>query len=256
MAWGAFANLIPQLPDFAGAGMNFAIGNMNRSRYASQVRHLRRREYQDMMYSMKAAGLNPMLASGATPGHSAAFSPSQGQLGGSAGIGDALANISKANSAKKMANAEAAKIDVERENRMYERARVLGEIDLIKSQQDLNAKMGWKAEADASASTNLGLKYLSEIGLVNANAKLSDQRGKGENFLNQVRALDAEIAGLPEAKTAKRMQLWAETGSKVGDAVGEFLPGKGIRGTAGQRVPPNSGRTVRPGRMPMPQRSR
>ncbi|WNK13331.1 MAG: DNA pilot protein [Microvirus sp.] len=55
----------------AGTAFNWGLANKSANRYASKVRHLRRREYQDMMFSMKKAGLNPMLASGATPGHSA-----------------------------------------------------------------------------------------------------------------------------------------------------------------------------------------
>lgn len=69
--WGA---LIQRGQQWADRGVDWAIYKMKRDDYASQVRHLRRREYQDMMFSMKAAGLNPILASGAQPGHSAAFS--------------------------------------------------------------------------------------------------------------------------------------------------------------------------------------
>lgn len=39
-----------------------------KGQYRLQIK-ARRAEYQDMMYSMKQAGLNPILASGATPGH-------------------------------------------------------------------------------------------------------------------------------------------------------------------------------------------
>lgn len=56
----------------SGGLMNWGFANKSAQNYKSSVRHLRRREYQDMMFSMKKAGLNPILASGATPGHSAA----------------------------------------------------------------------------------------------------------------------------------------------------------------------------------------
>lgn len=59
------------LSDLTGGAISWGLANKSANRYKSSVRHLRRREYQDMMFSMKKAGLNPMLASGATPGHSA-----------------------------------------------------------------------------------------------------------------------------------------------------------------------------------------
>lgn len=86
-----FLNFVPQLPDFAGAGMNWGIASMARNRYASQVRHLRRREYQDMMFSMKQAGLNPILAGGAQPGHSAAMNMDFQQTSSTANVGSAVA---------------------------------------------------------------------------------------------------------------------------------------------------------------------
>jgi len=89
MGW---ANLIPQLPDFGNAGVGYGVWRAQQKSYASQVRHLRRREYQDMVFSMKEAGLNPILASGATPGHAAGMvgSGSSGH-GSSAGVGSAIA---------------------------------------------------------------------------------------------------------------------------------------------------------------------
>lgn len=98
MAWATALSGM-SYPDFASAGMNFAIGNMNRQRYASQVRHLRRREYQDMVFSMKKAGLNPMLASGATPGHSAGMMTNA--PAGPVNLPNFAANKNSAASAKK-----------------------------------------------------------------------------------------------------------------------------------------------------------
>lgn len=87
----AWFNLIPQLPDFAGAGLGYAVGGMNNERYKRSVRHLRRREYQDMVFSLRQAGLNPALAYGATPGHAGGF-PGQGYApGGGGGVGSAIA---------------------------------------------------------------------------------------------------------------------------------------------------------------------
>lgn len=83
MAWGALAGAA------IGAGGNSLntlwqtlAGFKSASRYKSAVRHLRRREYQDMIFSMREAGLNPMLASGATPGHSAGAALAPGAASG------------------------------------------------------------------------------------------------------------------------------------------------------------------------------
>lgn len=104
--WAPFANLIPSLPDFAGKGLEWAVSSMARNRYASQVRHLRRREYQDMMFSMKQAGLNPILAAGASPGHSAAMMQQTGGGSGSAGVGSAIAANRQAGVAETKAPSE------------------------------------------------------------------------------------------------------------------------------------------------------
>jgi len=53
------------------AGLDFGMGVAQSAYDYKLTRKLRRREYQDMVHSMKAAGLNPILATGATPGHSA-----------------------------------------------------------------------------------------------------------------------------------------------------------------------------------------
>jgi len=59
---------------FGGPAFQWGLANKSTNRYKSAVRHLRRREYQDMVFSMRKAGLNPMLATGAQPGHSAMVS--------------------------------------------------------------------------------------------------------------------------------------------------------------------------------------
>lgn len=84
----------------ASKGIDFGLGVAGSKIAAEQqyklTRKLRRREYQDMMHSMRHAGLNPILASGATPGHSAAYS-SPIDLGGDL---DLVGSYSKATSAR------------------------------------------------------------------------------------------------------------------------------------------------------------
>lgn len=72
MAWGSlFGGLIGAGGNSLSTMWQTIAGFKNADRQKSAIRHLRRREYQDMVFSMRRAGLNPMLATGATPGHSA-----------------------------------------------------------------------------------------------------------------------------------------------------------------------------------------
>lgn len=110
---GAFANLLPPLPDVLGSGwaeaMRYSTGgdatSKARKNAIHDVRTLRRREYQDMVHSLKAAGLNPMLAVGASPGHSAAqVSPqTQYHAAGSSGTGSAIAANRSASASNRQA---------------------------------------------------------------------------------------------------------------------------------------------------------
>jgi len=81
-AGGLLAGLANLAPDYAGMGLNYLgtgmlTGNWGgtskeRKNQIHDIRTLRRREYQDMVHSLKAAGLNPILAVGSQPGHATA----------------------------------------------------------------------------------------------------------------------------------------------------------------------------------------
>jgi len=106
-ALAGLMNLGSVAPDYAGMGLNYLgtgvlTGNWGgtskeRKNQIHDIRTLRRREYQDMVHSLTKAGLNPILAVGATPGHATAQNiASTGQLapfqaGSSAGVGSAMA---------------------------------------------------------------------------------------------------------------------------------------------------------------------
>lgn len=100
-AWGA---LIQRGQQWADKGIGWAIANKQRQQYISSVRHLRRREYQDMMFSMKEAGLNPILASGATPGHSAAFTAAVNQQSPGVDVAGAVSKVLSAKAQSKQAD--------------------------------------------------------------------------------------------------------------------------------------------------------
>jgi len=71
IGYGAAGAGIGTLFNMAGSAFNWGLGNKSADAQKRAIRHLRRREYQDMVFSMKQAGLNPILAVGASPGHSA-----------------------------------------------------------------------------------------------------------------------------------------------------------------------------------------
>lgn len=62
----------------ASSGIDFGLGAAAAKMQYKFTRKLRRREFQDQMYSMRRAGLNPMLAANMAPGHSAASLPDLG----------------------------------------------------------------------------------------------------------------------------------------------------------------------------------
>lgn len=148
MGGAGFLGLIPQLPDFGGAGLNYGVWRAQQKNYASQVRHLRRREYQDMMFSMRAAGLNPILASGATPGHAAGMMGSGGSQNGSANIGSAVAANRQAGAAESNANVARLKAPNEIATEYMRRFGIASEIEQRGSNIDLTKATTAKTRAD------------------------------------------------------------------------------------------------------------
>lgn len=196
MGGAGWLSLIPTLPDFAGAGMNWAVGGMAANRYKESVRHLRRREYQDMVYSMKKAGINPILASGATPGHSAGFmSAMGGGGGGSAGVGTAMAanrqagvSEAKAPSEINLTTARQQSAQEERLNTIFGRANILQQYDETRARIEnihqqtynsaLEARLIEKKTGLTDAETN---KLKSQQGM------LEETGGYGTSFEGLIR---------------------------------------------------------------------
>jgi len=173
-------NLIPQLPDFAGAGLSYAVGGMNNERYKRSVRHLRRREYQDMVFSLKQAGLNPALAFGATPGHAGGFQGQGYSPASGAGVASAMAGLSQADTASKLAPSQ---IDVNtatagerRElafNERYRRASILQEYD---------KNAAWIEQTLQAARTSAAQEALFEAQMKQAGASESEIRERTEQI--------------------------------------------------------------------------
>lgn len=74
---------------------NWGGTSKERKNQIHDIRTLRRREYQDMVHSLTQAGLNPVLAVGASPGHATAQQV-QTQLASHGGLGTAGISSAKA----------------------------------------------------------------------------------------------------------------------------------------------------------------
>lgn len=179
-----FLNLLPKLPDFAGAGLNYGVWRAQSKNYASQVRHLRRREYQDMVFSMKQAGLNPILAVGATPGHSAAMAGHGGSGdSGSAGVGTAVAANESARAANRNAKVSEVKAPSEIANLSMQRSLMAEDIKARVYNNEYTAA----STARQRAETN---KVLGETSNLMFSRALLEEQAKREGF--SANKLDAE----------------------------------------------------------------
>lgn len=187
MGGGGWFNLIPQLPDFAGAGLNYGLFRAQSKNYASQVRHLRRREYQDMMFSMKAAGLNPILASGATPGHSAGMMDAGNQPSSSAGVGSAMAANRQAGVGERNVKVTELKAPNEIATEYMRRFGIASEI----AQRGANVELTAATTAKTKAETELALQ---ESGSAAVKRLLHQRQAEREGYTSkQIEALTKQI---------------------------------------------------------------
>lgn len=217
MAW---TGLIPQLPDFAGKGLDYGIFRKMRDDYASQVRHLRRREYQDMMFSMKAAGLNPILASGATPGHSAAMQGSVGAGSPGAGIGSAMAANRQAGVAEKKAPSEIGLNTESSLNKAVERTNLALQPALTSSTIDeIKARTEYAKQQAISEGTKRNL-MASQSSAAEAAAKKAEmetpleQGGAATQPYQAGKRVGGQIAGdvaHTASSAAEVLRLWGNT---------------------------------------------
>lgn len=145
--WGSYASGIGQgiLDRMAGSAWDSFWGGITtgnwgggtskeRKNQIHDIRTLRRREYQDMVHSLTEAGLNPVLAVGASPGHATAqlvSSPTkyQGGVGGAA-YSSAGAMHRQAGVSESKAPIEIESIKTNTGNAMLDRANILQKFDL------------------------------------------------------------------------------------------------------------------------------
>lgn len=216
MSGAMWGNLIPQLPDFAGAGMNYGVFRAQSKNYASQVRHLRRREYQDMMFSMKAAGLNPILASGATPGHAAGMMDAGNQASSSAGIGSAAAAHRQAGAAESNAEVTRLKAPNEIATEYMRRFGIASEI----AQRGTNIELTAATTAKTKAETELALQ---ESGSAAIRRMLDQKRAEREGVTaQQMRLLNDQIEKGYNLNPLNVAPYKLESGKEKNDAAGNY----------------------------------
>lgn len=198
--WGA---LIQRGTQWADRGFNYGMYRMQRDDYASQVRHLRRREYQDMMFSMKAAGLNPILAAGAAPGHSAAYMGHGVADGGGVDLAGAISAGMKAEAAQRQAGAAERGVKVkevmtpyEVGNKMVERyymAAQMGLTDATTAKTRAETELALQESGTAAIKRHLMMRQAEQAGI-------SAKELEGKVFLQR---------GDPRWTVSKMLQ-WAE----------------------------------------------
>jgi len=204
--WGA---LIQRGTQWADKGVDWAIYNKQRQQYASQVRHLRRREYQDMVHSMKEAGLNPILAVGATPGHSAAYMGRGIDQSPGIDIAGKYAQTTSAKAAETQATTAARTGNILQDNLMIDRGNALLSGDKISAET---------AESKQRSLTGAAQQALYEQEAIKAGASAKE--------------IDAN-----------RRRIEQETGGRIGGSVTQDPIGYGVN--AAQTV----GRAMRRGKI-------
>lgn len=137
-AAGSGISRAPSLSNWLKDGIttgNWGGTSKERKNQIHDIRTLRRREYQDMVHSLKAAGLNPILATGATPGHASAQQV-QTQMGTHAGmatdVASSAARLSQAATTAKKAPSEIESTQMGTMNALFQRANILQQYDAVK----------------------------------------------------------------------------------------------------------------------------
>lgn len=154
----ALAGLAGTANQMGLTAFSFGLNRIAQQDYAEQVRHLRRREYQDMVYSMTKAGLNPMLATGATPGHATPMSVNVGGAAANPGWANVPSEVDLRTKSSAKAEAETRVANEEEVNKTHIRSLFKAQEARERSATTVNAATAAKEAAlaeQASAQTDL-----------------------------------------------------------------------------------------------------
>ena len=245
MSEGALAGFSGGLASLTGIG-NWGFFQKARNQYASQVRHLRRREYQDMVFSMKQAGLNPMLATGATPGHSAAYSASPPEV-----IGDVVGNAARATHSaleadrqgptiKKMAAEEALARDKAWSERFFREAGERGlayQLDAMKLNNIATAAQTDKLIQETDESIARTQQSWAEVAKTGVSAKEIQERIKAQQFENVGKENEANFRKTTLGRTLQEIGIGLGDASKLVGPAACFILGRGSKGPQWTKVP-------------------
>lgn len=225
MAWGAIGaaaggSALDIISGTINKGIDFGFANKARSQYASQVRHLRRREYQDMMFSMRKAGLNPMLASGATPGHSAAMMT---DIGGGFDHGP-----STAIAANRQAGAAEGQVDVGKRNARVKEVMAPYEVGNLVADRYLKAgqiermalenRFTQQSTAESEARTKHALEQATSEAI---HRMLMTKEAEREGF--SARKIEAETEQIRKNYNIPPWNLMGSDAHKVGEDIGKYI---------------------------------
>lgn len=225
MNWGAWgADLGRGFLDRLGSSMidslwggitsgNWGGTSKERKNQIHDIRTLRRREYQDMVHSLTEAGLNPVLAVGASPGHASAQQVQQYVAGGgslgSAGQSSASAahrqagvSESKAPSEIGLNTGKTGLLGAQEQNAFAQLANILMQPDLTQANID-------KIRQDTK--TGIALETLYGEQAIKEGASASELRKRVEQY---------EKFGLPGTSFHSLVsQGIGNSGKAIGDAI-------------------------------------
>jgi len=186
-----------------GKAVDFGFGAASNAMYEKQVRELRRTAYQDMMHSMKAAGLNPVLAAGASPGGASAAQIATGMTDAAG----AIANVSTAKAAQEQAQTT-------EETRPEQITKLKWEQDRLMEEVSNRHRTNENIEADTKYKQALEMKALKEAGLLDVTARDVGARADATEYENKKREQDAEIYEGIEGAILRRIEAY--TGAVLG----------------------------------------
>jgi len=186
-----------------GKAVDFGFGAASNAMYEQQVRELRRTAYQDMMHSMKAAGLNPVLAAGASPGGASAAQIATGMTDAAG----AIANVSTAKAAQEQAQTT-------KETRLEQVNKLKWEQDRLMEEVANRHRTNENIEADTKYKQALEMKALKEAGLLDVTARDVGARADATEYENKKREQDAEIYEGIEGAILRRIEAY--TGAVLG----------------------------------------
>jgi len=188
MLGGLIGGLAQIAPDYAGMGLNYLgtgllTGNWGgtskeRKNVITDTRKLRKTAYQDAVYSLTEAGLNPILAAGATPGYNSAHAVAQQQMPtvSPGGAGTAMAANRQAGVSEGKAPSEIGRNKAGAGLAGAQTQSTLLNIPNILQQWDINAATIDNIRAQAKSNTALAGVYQQDAINKGASAREINQR--------------------------------------------------------------------------------